>query len=172
WDGAGDVTPEPTVVSSKRRAALDSDDLFGEDELTSPGKKGRSVAPPTSSRASVRRNEEDDDAFDDDDDDLNTAEALLKGRVALWAVGASKRMKDASEQVASASRSVAFMVSGLLSKPARKPAPERRGAAPRGTRSLRPVAPNATKGRVHGSRSGAPQNGRNSGGSRGGATFD
>ncbi len=168
WEGATDVTPEPTVVSSKRRGAIDPDDLFGEDEATSPGRKVRAAAKPKlAAQKPAPEVDEDYDDFDDEDDDLNTAEALLKGRVALWAVAASKRMKDASEQVAQASRSVAGVVSGLLSKPAPKPSPERRAAAPRGTRSLRPVAPQpSTKGRVQGARGSVSQNGRTASGSR------
>lgn len=174
WDGATDVTPEPTVVSSKRRGAIDPDDLFDEDEPTSPGRKVRSVAKPKlSSRPALSESAEDDDGeFDDEDDDLNTAEALLKGRVALWAVGASQHIRAASEQVAQASRSVAGMMTGLLSKPASKPNPERRATTPRGTRSLRPVAPTAVKGRVPGARSNAPSPSRMTNGGRSRAPVD
>lgn len=166
WEGATDVTPEPTVVSSKRRGEIDPDDLFGEDEATSPGRKVRAVAKPklTSRPPLSHVDQDDDDEFDDEDDDLNTAEALLKGRVALWAVGASKRMKVASEQVAQASRSVVGMVSGLLPKPGSKPRTDRRAAAPRGTRSLRPVAPTSVKGRPLGTRNTAPPSRMSNGG--------
>lgn len=154
WEGANDVTPEPTVVSSKRKGEIDVDDLFGEEEVTSPGRAARAVPKPKLGR---RAEIEEEEEFDDEDDDLNTAEALLKGRVALWAVGASTRMKDASEQVADASRKVAKVVSGFLSRPRAKSQPERRTATTRGTRSLRPVASQApAKGRAPGSRSAQP----------------
>jgi hypothetical protein len=169
WDGASDVTPEPTVVSSKRRGAIDPDDLFGEDEATSPGRKVRSAPKPklTTRSPSPERDHDDHDDFDDEDDDLNTAEALLKGRVALWAVGASRRMKSASEQVAHASRSVAGVVSSLLSRPPAKPGAERRVPTQRGTRSMRPATTSVpAKGRVHAARGAMPNNGRSTSGTR------
>lgn len=146
WDGCEDVTPAPTVVSSSRpKSATADDEHFAEDEHTSPGTSARRGVPSKwASRPSTRAVEDDvDTTHEDDDDDFNTAEALLKSRVALWATSLSRNIKSASEQVATVSRGTSRAVQSWLKKaPSARTRPTKT-AAVRSTRSLRPepVAP-------------------------------
>jgi hypothetical protein len=124
WDGQEDTTPEPTVVSKQARDLDEGHDA--------PRKSSR--RPTTSSTVSVR----DDDELehgDEDDDEYNTAEALLKSRVALWATALSRGIKSTSEQVASVSAGTTRTVQGWLKRKAERP---RGKTQVRSTRSLRP----------------------------------
>jgi hypothetical protein len=141
WDGCEDVTPAPTVVSSSTpKRVADADDYFSEGELTSPGNGSRARVPakPASLRSARDDDDDSDTTVDDDDDDFNTAEALLKSRVALWATALSRNIKSASETVATASRGTSRAVQSWLKKaPSERPR-STKTASVRSTRSLRP----------------------------------
>lgn len=123
WDGQEDATPEPTVVSKQARD-LDDDDV--------PRKSAR--RPLTSGSVCVRQEDEREHG-EEDDDEYNTAEALLKSRVALWATALSRGIKSTSEQVASVSAGTTRTLQGWLKRKAERP---RGKTQVRSTRSLRP----------------------------------
>lgn len=138
WNGSGeDITPAPVVSSSKRRPAVE-DDYFTKDELTSPGKQSkRSVPPRPATRASQPEDERSDDDYEDEDDEFNTAEALLKSRVALWATALSRGVRSASERVASASRGTGQLLQDLVKRaPIERPTAKTKGGPVRSTRRL------------------------------------
>lgn len=135
WDGCEDVTPAPTVVpSSKAKRTPMADNVTDSAFTPSPG---RSVHPPPT-KSARRVDDEFDASTEDDDDDFNTAEALLKSRVALWATALSRNIKSASEQVAGASRGTSRVVRGWLTRSSDSRAVSSRTAPVRSTRSLRP----------------------------------
>lgn len=139
WDGSEDITPVPTVVSSSRSHR--EDDYFARDELTSPGKSAKRSVPPKPNVVAARASEDEreDDYGDDEDDEFNTAEALLKSRVALWATALSRSMKAASERVADVSRGTGKMLQGLTKRaPSDRPRTTAKTTSVRATRSLRP----------------------------------
>lgn len=137
WNGSEDITPAPVVSSSKRRPSAD-DDYFTKDEHTSPGRQAkRSVPPKPSVRASHHEDERSDDEYEDEDDEFNTAEALLKSRVALWATALSRGVRSASERVASASRGTGQLLQDLVKRsPAERPQAKTKPGAVRSTRRL------------------------------------
>lgn len=137
WNGSEDITPAPVVSSSKRRPPAD-EDYFTKDELTSPGKQAkRSVPPKPAARVSQDDDERSDDDYEDEDDEFNTAEALLKSRVALWATALSRGMRSASERVASASRGTGQLLQDLVKRPAtERPQAKAKPGAVRSTRRL------------------------------------
>jgi hypothetical protein len=143
WDGSEDITPVPTVVSSSKSKRPSAEaDYFGHDELTSPGKSAKRSVPPKPNSVSTRPSEDEHDDYvgdDDDDDEFNTAEALLKSRVAIWATALSRGMKSASERVADVSRGTGKMLQGLAKRaPAERPRATSKTASVRSTRRLRP----------------------------------
>lgn len=152
WDGSDDITPAPTVVSSKSKRPPAETDYFTEDELTSPGKHAKRSIPPKPGTASARdaEDERDDYGSEDDDDEFNTAEALLKSRVALWATSLSRGMKSASERVASVSRGTGKLLQGLAK---RAPSERTRSSAkPTSVRSTRRVRQDPVPNRDRGAR--------------------
>lgn len=140
WDGCEDITPVPTVVtSSQAKRPTQDDDFFGQDEHTSPGRHARKQTPakPPAKATAGAATDDDLDLPEEDDDDFNTAEALLKGRVALWATSLSRGMKSASERVASASRGTGKLLQGLVRRaPAERARTSSKPAPARSTRRL------------------------------------
>lgn len=147
WEGCEDVTPAPTVVpSSKRKRALGDENLT-ESAFTPAPRRNTHPQPTMSSRP---LDDEFEASAEDDDDDFNTAEALLKSRVALWATALSRNIKSASEQVAGASRGTTRVVGGWLKRSSESRAVSSRTAPVRSTRSLRPEpAPSRDRGSRH-----------------------